>query len=390
MPYKVISLGEKSIPQFQTAAIQPEIPQETPIEQLKRVGTSTGIGALKNLESLFGLPVNLLSYITGKPTSEAGYMGGQPEAITDILKQQHGLTPEYLEPRGTQESFIQKFGSLAPFAALGGLPALGRTAAGSAIATGAKQLGLPEPVQDIAQLGTELGLGLRAGRIPTATGRQKIEHELALKAIPKEAQIAAPHIQEAVKGVETALGTETSEKVSSKINHALRIIKDNIMRDKIKPAAAMELRKNLYELGSELPRSKAATYIQPLTKGINDFFATYAAENPTFYKHLKARDKLTELKNMGSYLAEFVDKFELAKLPGGKIVASVAKTILSPTEKIFRGLYSNPEARKLYFDAVTAAATQNPPLVAKNLMNLQEELPKELPKIKSKYKILKL
>jgi hypothetical protein len=350
--------------QLSEQRISPETP-ETYLQQAKRVGTSAGLSALRGLESI--------------PTAIADLLIPRPKGFqlpSEIIQEQSGIIPEYLEPQNAPERFIQRFSEFAPLSGLtGGLSGLGRTAAGSGIATLLGEAGLPEPLQDIAQLGTEIGLGVKSGKIPTVRSAQKTEDSLARAAVQKGSTARADIINQALGDVEKSLGTEVSEKYATKIRNALGIIGENITKDKINPVVAMDLRKKLYKLGRELPVDISSQYIEPITKGINDFFAIYAAENPQFYTHLKARDQLTTLRNMNTVTEKFIDKLKLDKIPGIGLISGAITKIISSGERFTRGLVNNPSARKYYFDAVTAAAEQNPNLFIKNVKNLIQSVP---------------
>ncbi len=100
-----------------------------------------------------------------------------------------------------------------------------------------------------------------------------------------------------------------------------------------------------------------------------------------FFKHLKAGDQLTQMKNMTSVVDKFVKNIELSSLPGISALKYPAQFLAAPiigsTEKFLRQIYNNPEAKKYYFNAVSAAAKQDPTLFIKNLQNLKTEFPEE-------------
>ncbi|HSC25141.1 MAG TPA: hypothetical protein VLB80_02895, partial [Candidatus Babeliales bacterium] len=164
-------------------------------------------------------------------------------------------------------------------------------------------------------------------------------------------------------------------KTAKKINHVIKTIGENISQKKIDPKKAMDLRKKLYEESRSLSDSVNKTYIEPLTRGINDFFAHYSAENPTFYKHLKNADKLTELKNMALLSTDYIGKLGLDRLPLGKLATDVSSYVVGETERFARGIAKNPAARKYYFDAVTSTVRNDPMLFAHNLNKLKSEMP---------------
>lgn len=356
---------------------------ESFLSQAKRVGTSTGLKALQNLENLGGLVKSGLEFVgLEDPHRKLVQQGKIPaqQDISDIIAQKFNLTPEYLEPQSGLESSIQRFGSQAPLAGLlGGLTGLQALGVGTGAAAGARALGAPEGIQDIAQLVTEIptgiGLGIKRGRIPTISGAQKAEYELAKAAVKPGTKTSAKVIQDSFNTVAQELGTEVSEKNASKINKALSTIEQNIIKGEIHPNTALDLRKKLYKLTREVPADVAKTYIEPLTKGINDYFSVYAAENPQFYKHLKSADKLTALKHMKTYLDKGLSSLELGKLPFGKAITDVTNLGLKEGEKFIKGLATNSAARDYYFKAVKGVAKNNPNLVAKYLNKSLEQLP---------------
>ncbi len=337
-----------------------EEPEETGLgANIKRIGAGAGISALKGLESI------------------ADIFGGTGlRSASGELEKKFGLTPEYLEPRNLPEQFVQRFAQFAPTAGLlGGLPGLATTAIGSGVGSLAKYAGLPEPVADIAQLGTELASGRYTGRIPSIGQAQKTGYETARSAIKPGSKVQADAINNALKTVESELGTEVGGKTAKKIQHVVKTIGENITQKKIDPKKAMDLRKKLYEESRSLSDSVNKTYIEPLTRGINDFFAHYSAENPTFYKHLKNADKLTELKNMALLSTDYIGKLGLDRLPLGKLASDVSSYVVGETERFARGIAKNPAARKYYFDAITSTVHNDPMLFAHNINKLKSEMP---------------
>ncbi len=340
---------------------QPEAP-ETYFQQAKRIGGSTALQALKGLESAYFF----LPELFGKKS---------PPKPSEIIEREGKLTPEYLEPRSVGEKYLHRLAGSAPLAATGGLGALARTAVGSGVGTLLGSAGLPEPIQDIGQAVTELGLGVHSGRIPTIKAAQKAEYELAKSAVKPGSRSSAKLITNALGEIEKQLGTEVSKKYSGKIRHAIDTVGKNLIKGEINPNTAVDLRKKLYKLSSELPGDISKTYIDPLTKGINNYFATYAAENPKFYKHLSSADKLTSLKHMKSYIGDFVGQLQLNKLPGGELATNIISKITKEGERFIRGLSTNSSARKYYFDAISSLSKDDPSLFIRNILKLPDLFP---------------
>lgn len=355
---------------------------------LKRLGAGIGGGLTQGVANILGVPA-AIQQLAGGPQQATGF-AGQPllpflpkaeqlptgEQLGSQLKETLGI-PQ-VEPENLAERFLFRAAETAPSAALAGtgllIPALG-----SSVGAVAEEFGVPKELADVAQLGTEVITSALRGKIPTIRSAKKIQDSLVRIAGQPGTKEKATMFSNAVNEVGKALETETSRKVSKQINHLLKVADENLTKGKIDPVKAMDLRASLYNTAKELPENLAAKYINPLTKGLNEFFAVYAAENPTFYKHLTARDKLTMLNNMNLVTKNFIDKLGLSIIPGGKITSEIIGNIIGEGERFIRGIATNSAARKYYFDAVLAGANKNPTLLAKNLNNLANEMPEIKP-----------
>lgn len=357
-----------------------KINKSVPVQQLKTEGPGflarLGVQALKGTEAPLHTLSNILQYL-GEPSLIPGKTTSQ-----DVM-QKYGISEEQLQPQSLPESIAQKAAFFAPSAlALGGFPGLQTSTIGS-IAGGALQhLGAPEFVQDIGQLGTELASGIIGGKIPRIKSSQKSQYALAEQAIPGGKEFVATPLKIALREAESTLGTEVNEKIHKKIMHAIETVSNNMTSgEKISPKTAMELRRKLYQYRNELP-TNVKQYIDTLTKGINESFAVYGAENPTFLKHLNEADRLTEMKHMSSVIEQFADSIEKSfSAIGGKPIKLAIKVGLKPvitSEKILKNIYKHPTARKHYFNAVTAAIKQDPSIFIKNLDGLNEIIKPEI------------
>lgn len=96
----------------------------------------------------------------------------QPERFGEFLEEQLPTEP------GVFEQFAERGGELFPFAATGGAGALEsilRTLGAAAAGTGARQLGAPEPVAQLAELGPFLAPRLPRRIQPTEAQREQVE-----------------------------------------------------------------------------------------------------------------------------------------------------------------------------------------------------------------------
>lgn len=366
----------------QQPVAQPEI-QESSGYQPGLFGR-LGLQALKGVESPLRGISSLLEYL-----GEPGLIKGK--TTSENIMSKYNISPQQIEPQSLPENIAHKAAQLVPTSlALGGVPAALSTAIGSVPSGTAQYLGAPEPVQDILQLGTELGRGLYTGKIPTVGAAQTKEYELARAAIPEAQKAAAKPVLNAILNVTDKLKTEVDKGLSSKIYDAISVIENNIKQKKINPNTALDLRRKLHQFRRVVPKN-AQFYIDDLASGVNDFFAAYSAQNPKFFNHLKTADKLTEMKHMQSYITDFAENI----LPGGKakLLALPVKYTLGGVEKFVRNVYKNPVARKYYLETVKAAVHQDPALFVKQLNNFdniyeQEFTPKSF-KEADKFKILR-
>ncbi len=343
-----------------------------------------------------GNAIDALLQLLGEPKASKGSF------VEDIAKKA-GYSPNQFEPQSTLESYGQRFLKQAPVSAAFGPASLASTALGTGVATGAEALGAPEYVQDIAQLGTEIAAGALSGKIPTLGKAQKTAYTAAKSEVPKGARYESSPISNAINITNEKLATEVSPKIEKKVTHAIEKIENNIRyagkgKESISPIAAMDLRRKLYDNVEGMPYE----YTKELTSGINDFFASYAADNPKFYDLLKKADKYTELKNMQPLIEKAIDKLPLPfvdKIPWARDVFKGAFKVgtlgtVSESEKVLRRIYKSPLAREHYFDVVKSVS--NPSLFVRNLNELgqiiaEEELdiPHKKPSSENKIEVLR-
>jgi hypothetical protein len=351
----------------------------TPQGQDLNVVQRLGMSLLKGAELPGKLVSNTLEYLGEPPLIK--------EPLSEQIQRKHGISPEQLKSQGVLEDYAQKVAEYATTsAALGGLPGLASTAFGAVPATAAKEFGLPEWAQDLAQFGSEIGLGIYKGRIPTLAGigkgkgkiksvqsAQQNAYNAAKSAVQNNEEFIAKPISDSMIEVGKALGTEVDSSIITKVNQALETIEKNLVGGKVNPKTALELRKKLYRLGGKVGESTARTYFDPLTKGINDFFITYGLENPKFYEQLYKADRLTEAKHMQSYLANFVKG--LPKIPYiSKPIQQAFNLTVGASEKFVKNLISNEAYREHFANALKATFKEDPSILFKNVEQLQQDI----------------
>lgn len=285
-------------------------------------------------------------------------------------------------PQSTLESIGQRFLEGAPLTAAFGPANLLRSGIGS-IAGGLLERGLNSPgLGDIGQLATEIGLGIvpksayaKAGNIGKKVGELTAEKVPTISRGIKSAQhimestpvkeYGGSAIKDAMKNVTDRLLTEPDQAVAKKINDTLELIDKNFTGKNINPLTASSIKAKINRASQELKPSVAAEYIEPLRKGFNDFFAMNYAQNPTFFDALNTRDRLTELKHMNSFIGRILEATPIVnQLP--KKVLDKLDILRSPT-RLFKGLATNQEARKHYFNVVKAIGTGDAGIIGKSL-----------------------
>ena len=393
---RIISGGFKGFANEQHKEIPNQIEpsqEEAPLYQ--RLGSAVARGILNPLESatsfLSGAVSPLRSGLLSLLPEEAQKKSQQYiEKFQNRPSIAEKFSGSQVAPQSYLETAGQRFLEQAPINALFGTPALARSALGSLAGGAVERAGFEPGLGDIAQIATDLGLGLipkgtgfkipkvikkatehSLGRTPTIAKAQKIAQK-ALEDIKVESFGANP-IRSAISHVKDSLKSEVNSSTAASVGHALETIKKNIGKvgkrgiGKINPNDALKLRHSLYDLGRRLPKDDAARYVQPLTKGINDFFSWYGSTNPSFYNALTKRDQLTQLRHMGSFIDDFAQSLPKAIMPG--VIEKILGIAKHPI-RLVQGITTNPQARKHYFDVVKAAAENNPALFIKNVEKL--------------------
>ncbi len=395
MAFKLLS-GEMITPQeIKRVPVQPQAaPQDVqtqPQDQSSLLGR-LGIAGLQGIEA----PGNLLR--SGLEFLGAEGLKAGP-SLSETAIEKLGYTPEQLKGQGPIERYAQRAIKQAPTAALFGAPAIARTAFTALPASAVGELGAPEWLQDLTQLGAEIGTGYVQGKIPTFKKAQKSAYDFARSLVGKgEIQEAAP-IVEGLTESANRLSTEVDEKTASRVNHVIKTVKDNFrsMFERpgeytkfINPNKVMDLRKSLNKQLNKYP--DLIEYLNPIKQGFDDFFMNYSIKNPNFLTALKKADKLTAARNMGSAIENLVDKIplsgEVAKF-GKEATKLVSKMTLGGVERFLKRLFTNSEAQKLYWQAGKYAVEENVPLMVKSLnetISALDELPKRRERISKKSK----
>jgi len=384
MPIKILSTPEFNKPATFT-------------EELKGIPVAGARGA----ESL----LNSLGYLFGEP-SMPGYQPSpdlstpaSTDVLSSLIQKQLSVPEQALQPENLLTSLGQRFaGSFIPNAILstatGGLstlPELAKTIGlGSAAATGAKAFGLPEQVQDVTQLATEIGRGIYKGRIKTPRGAQKLAYETT-ESLGHPLSENANNIQSKILDLENQITKfAPTESIEKEVKYQLGKLQDLIhpLNNKLNFKEAIQRRRSINDAFKNAS-SKAQPYLTDLKNSINDFFNSYAIEHPEFLKSLNKADQISTMVNMQSKIGEFGGKLISNFIPSlklgdkgattDKLIGGVVNNILGNTiglaETTLVNIVKNPEARRYYLSAVGGALKEDPYLVIDNLMKLQNSFP---------------
>jgi hypothetical protein len=335
---------------------------------------------------------------------------GAPHATTpsEYIQNKFGYTEKQFEGKSALERLLHRLTEWGPAAAVSGPAALARTGLGSLVATAAGEIGAPEALQDVLHMGTELA----AGRVNPKTLERAPEivkkifsgiptGESALRTAQKElesiktppTEFARP-VHEAISDIKSELLKEPNQNVKSVMEDIITTITDNFKsrsknlktmsgKSKIVPKHlkklldfqdARKLRENIYSMSENLIKNReidirqSEKYITPLTKSINKFIFDFESKYPKFTTALNTRDRLTEMKYMGSYISDFAEKLGPNKLT--KVLTMVPRAILYPLgegEKVLYNMAVNPIARQHYAKVAIAAMNNNPDAFVKAL-----------------------
>lgn len=340
-----------------------------------------------------------------------------PEQLATALN----IDPESGQPRSVIENVLQRGLRSAPTTALfGGPKALYDVLAGSLAGAGAEQYGFSPETSDVLQNLTEFGSnivrGLGSGAIQRLKNPASIEGKQAAKKIGpsyqeslynqtqklaetpggrrstdwlkqplKSGKTTAQPLTESIQKVKDQLLTQTDTSIVNTVEDVIKTIENNVVQGRIKPNAALKLRRSINEQLATGKGQKALPYLQEFKDGIEEVFSIYSLKNPAYYNKLKEADKITALANYRPLLSRFVP--DIADKIGGKSVRAVAEYVLSPFnegDRLIRAMIErNPAAAKFYYNFFKGVAENNPAATAKAAQMLEEPLKNALTGVES-------
>jgi len=398
----------EEIPTGMTRAEADKLMEEKPEGQnVSNIFSRLGISLLEGLEA----PAKLLD-----KASEAlgiGQLTARGDYTSEQLRKGLGYSKEEIQPKTFVESFAQKVLKQTPTAALFGPQAAARTALSAIPASVTGAFGAPEWLQDLVQLGADIGIGVKGigklGIKPSVTTKplrdaQKKAYDTAKHLAVNRKDASADTIINSLTGVAKKLTRETDGNIVKRVNHVMDTVQNNIklLADKsgqniqeiANPEAIMDIRRNLNKMYDK--NKDLIEYTQPIIDSFNTYFGEYSVKNPKFFEALKKGDQLTSAVNIKSNIIDKITDF----IPSMGGIGNTIKKILTPTlgstEKVLRQITSSPEARKAYLDMGKSIVEGNPTVLMNNVKNLEEAINvKEEPyfrprkaKAKKKYKII--
>lgn len=382
-----------------------DVPQSQEDPSLaRRLSTSLAQGT-----ELPGNIVNALNMALGEPSLKQG------PSISESLSA--GFSPQQMEPQGVVERYAQKGLKQLPTAAIFGPAAMARTAVSGIPATAVGELGGPEWLQDLTQLGADLGIGYGLGKLaqrsakaaekagtfaekgfPSAPlGLEKLEgmaqqqfraYKAAEELVPNAEKFGAGAVVKGIVESTKRIGTEVNKKLRNEVVDVIQQVKKNFSRvfdavtgevgeELLNPRTGMALRRSINDLIRK--NDDLFPHLEPIQNGIRDFFTQYSFSNPRFYDQLTKADKLTMAKNMPSLISEFIGKIPmpsgiLGSLGGGirDVVKGAFGATVGSVEKFARNVITNDVAREFYFNMANGIAEGNPAVVLKGISDLTE------------------
>lgn len=354
-----------------------------------------GTAAIRGLEAP-GETLNTIAQLLGQPK----LLQGSP--IAERIPAAFGYKPEQLKPKGTLESFGQRALEYIPSTVAfgGGIPNVLATLAGAGAATGAQQLGLSKPYQDVAHLGTELASGRLLNAIPTIAanknpdtfgglagmyGKQKAITEQALESGVKSAPLGEK-FNKAYKGLQEAFSTGT-DKTRKILTQADRIISNSLNPDgSLDYAKGLVTRQNLDMLLKNAP-DKAKDSLFKIRESLNDFLKHNNLANPNYAKSLTKQDRIAEISSLNKQMVNSIQDWtnNLSKGVYSKFLSKPGHSIIGKAGEIgsrFAILAKNDPklAAEYYTRAIAAAGKRNIPELAGVLTRMEKIADKKAPK----------
>lgn len=405
---QLISGGKKTEQSGSGQLLSQPQPQGESEDWLSTIGRNigaTGLKAVGNIESLLQLlsaPEQLIGRgaeklyqtVSGKqspsnPVSELGNKLGFNQSSPQILQSTGIIPTNYLDAKNATEHFLQTAGSQLPFSS--GSPLISLLGAGAN--TLAREAGLGENGQALAQLGTELPLGLaRAGIRPGALQKEKKSLYESLPNVISKNAIKPKSIDPLIKKTHADLmniGKYVVDRdVHKEINNALNTIRENFPVSKGNPIDAFNARKALYEYRKTASKP-AHHYIDEMTAGLNSFIKEFS--NPQFYNALTTADKYHAWQKTRSTILDYLDQGKLLKIlrstPAVRNVVQLADLLGDSMSKYFFRTFSNKPVRDYALRAAAAASLDKPKDFIKYSSAFQKSLSKELAKEPNSSKI---
>jgi hypothetical protein len=372
-----------------------------PITRVKEAPQVQDPGTLaKSIDYLLGgltVPSNIYKNVLGY-LGEPSNLG---PGFQELYRQKSGYTPQQLQPSAFGENVLQRFLEYAPITAAtgGGIPGLASTGIGAGLATGGKELGLPEWAQTLLHLGGELASGRAISAIPT-TGKQAARSFGGLPELYNTERLAA----EAAAGVkptgpisdflakpfakaEKLYDTlpKESQGILKEVQRIMRNLKGHKGTGNF--LEALNARRSLDEISKNAPK-QLYDVLGDFRKELNNFLKYNNPVNPEFAANLTRADKIKQLEELIKPMNKMVQDWEKGFFLG-KIGGPLRKILAKGTESLSRAailIKNDPELALKYFNKLgNAVIKDNAPAGANVLSQINKAVTKEnnKPKITS-------
>lgn len=390
------------------------------------------------VESIVGLPGDILNVATGSGEWLSKKLGATPEEIERLRESRTFLDPsnlfpssekirekvsskvgdKYLEPKNKVEAFSDDIVSdLAALMIPGKVKApksvrlinpflkkLGIAAAGNIAKEGAKAVGAGEGAQQAIKLGAMVLTGAISRSAPKKLVSDLYkEADASIKGSPR---IEAPELNKYVKNLKGELKQGLQAPSEKAVLSSLERLQSKIKNGKIgvkelwssKRSINEEMAKALFETPAKGAKARAKNLYKGINRELNKELAKYGESNPEFGKAFQSAEDGYRALAKSQVIGNFARKHTNSKYAPmaaylfkpifGKIAAPSAATIggYKGAQILYR-ISKSPTLRKYYKEVVQAAAQENAGAMNKSLSKLQNSLENTQKTPQNRYKL---
>jgi hypothetical protein len=316
-----------------------------------------------------------------------------------------GLTGGKYEPKNAAEELGDEIVTDLTSLSVGGgrssfLKKLGVSIGANLSKEGVKLLGGSEGSQQLAKIGTMVGLSL-----VNPKGASKYASKLyaeAKQSLPKGASISSANLEEELGSLKAALEKGGSAPSKTKAIEKINEIGKKIEGDQIQIDELVEFKKTINELrqglyqefqGNKPGRLLAKKNLDSVSKGVDNAISEYGKTNPEWEKLYRSANEVygtvAQSKKVSDWIGRTFIPNQITK--GAASIGGLAATLFKPivvpaalagyaglkgAELLVR-IAKSPTLRKYYAESLKAAVRQDSSAVASNLKKLDAAMTKE-------------